>query len=1342
MKKRILAFLLTVMMVVTLLPSVAFAVEPRDSAASVDTAKTAEWEDAANGIAKVTLTVTASDGTVSGTEIANTYIVLVLDTSGSMAYNINDEHSTASPTRMEKVKDAANGFIDNFLPEYATNVKIGVVSYDYYATKDHAFSADAISLKSSIESLKADGGTNIQHGIKTAQDMLDTITDTTAQKIIVVLTDGEPTYSYKGTAVETLSSTNNYNVNTSDFPFIVTGFDNYDKEADLLSVGRIGRGTDYYYSYRVGGSSFRPGSGTQVSNHGVGTVSEAYAAKKAGTTVYSIAYGAGSNGETVMKSVASEGKYYSAAADSAIDSIFDEIARDIEIPVMAGTGATVTDPMGKAVDVYEDGAYGITVPDGDSYEVTSDGNIKWTLGDLTNGEHTMTYYVKFDLDKLDVGVNKNVPTNNGAILEYTNSDEKTATKDFEDPKLDCTVYSLSYNANGGNGTGLPAEKKYFAGSSATVTNVVPERDGYKFLGWSTDKDATTAKYQAGDTVAMTGDTYAIVLYAVWEAKEYKVYYTWSGDIPDGYTAPVDENSYIIGDFYTVDSNYTSSTTVNVYDSYGNVNGVYSFSGWKLNGEGDVVTGTQTMGNSNVTLKGEWNLESIPLETYKITYKWDGTTPTGDYEQKLPDTETGYVLNQPYTVDTTYEKDITRINKIEDGNIVGAWVFKGWDTEDGIMTDDLTITGTWIYEMQPTGSVYKVEYYLETLTAGEYVLDDSYFKSCIKIGETVTATEKTYDGFSYNSEKSNASGEVYEAKVDGTDIDCLTLKLYYTRNSYKVTYEYTGTVPKDATKLPADASYKYGETVTVAKKATATGYTFDGWNTVAKIELTNGTFEMPADNVMFYGSFAPADTTYTVKHYLETGYNTNDYTLEETEVIGGVTGEETKASAKSYDGYVAQAFEQKIVESDGSTVVEIYYDVQKADTYTVTYIVDDKIVGEVEVYEAGDIVTVRKTLPDKQFYTFEGWYFPTYITVKNNKFEMPARDVIIRGEYKYEGLYIPPITEGYIEIEKELTAPKGYTGATTFTFEIYKDGNDDDDLYTTIRVKAGESQKIKVDVGTYYIYEIDAEEEGYTLTTGCNAQNNRIRVEGGKTRTVTFKNVYTEEILLEKDDHFGYIIGYPDDTVRPESNITRAEIATIFFRMLTDESRDAYWCQTNDFTDVSRTDWFNNAVSTLANAGILSGYADGSFRPNASITRAELVKIAVAFYGSDAAVEADFSDTEDHWADMFINAAYGLGFVNGYEDGSFRPDQAVTRAEAMKIINRSLGRYPTVYGLHGDMIIWKDNRDKSAWYYADVQEATNSHEYVWETDTAEDWTDILPVRDWAALEKVYSDAYDG
>ena len=502
--------------------------------------------------------------------------------------------------------------------------------------------------------------------------------------------------------------------------------------------------------------------------------------------------------------------------------------------------------------------------------------------------------------------------------------------------------------------------------------------------------------------------------------------------------------------------------------------------------------------------------------------------------------------------------------------------------------------------------------------------------------------------------------------------------------------------------------------------------------------------MPAEDVVVEGSYHAADdTAYTVEHYLETEYDSSDYVLEDTETLYGTTGEMTEAEANTYEGYVLAAeVEQEEIAADGSTVIEIYYNVLQADTYTVTYIVDNVIVGEVEVYEEGDIVEVRRPLPDKQLYTFEGWYYPSSISVKDGEFEMPAEDVVIRGHYEYNNFYIPPILDGFIEIEKVLTAPKDYDGATVFTFEIYKDGNDEDDLYDVVKVEAGESEVIKVDVGTYYIYEVDAEEEGYTLTTGCNAKNNRIRVEGGRTRTVTFTNVYVEEVLLEKDDHFGYVIGYPDGTVRPENNITRAEIATIFFRMLTDESRAEYWSQENDFTDVSEDDWFNNAVSTLTNAGILSGYADGSFKPNASITRAELVKIAVAFYGSDAAVDAEFSDTEGHWADMFIDSAYGLGFISGYEDGSFRPDRAVTRAEAMKIINRALGRNPVADGLHEDMIVWKDNLDEDAWYYADVQEATNSHEYVWETIKSEYWIDILPVRDWAALEKAYSDAYDG
>ena len=235
----------------------------------------------------------------------------------------------------------------------------------------------------------------------------------------------------------------------------------------------------------------------------------------------------------------------------------------------------------------------------------------------------------------------------------------------------------------------------------------------------------------------------------------------------------------------------------------------------------------------------------------------------------------------------------------------------------------------------------------------------------------------------------------------------------------------------------------------------------------------------------------------------------------------------------------------------------------------------------------------------------------------------------------------------------------------------------------------------------------------------------------------------EPPVLDTENHYGYIVGYDDGTVRPNGKITRAEVATIFFRLLTDESRDAYWCQTNDFSDVSASDWYNNAISTLTNAGILDGYEDGTFRPNGNITRAEFATIAVRFFDLTYEGEDLFPDISDHWARDYINQAAAAGFVNGYEDGTFRPNNAITRAEAVTLVNRTLERKPHKAHLLADMIQWPDNMDQTTWYYADIQEATNSHEYYMTTseqgEEYEIWTELLPMRDWPALEKEWSDA---
>ena len=224
--------------------------------------------------------------------------------------------------------------------------------------------------------------------------------------------------------------------------------------------------------------------------------------------------------------------------------------------------------------------------------------------------------------------------------------------------------------------------------------------------------------------------------------------------------------------------------------------------------------------------------------------------------------------------------------------------------------------------------------------------------------------------------------------------------------------------------------------------------------------------------------------------------------------------------------------------------------------------------------------------------------------------------------------------------------------------------------------------------------------------------------------------------LNGKDHYAYVVGYPDGMVYPQKNITRAEVATIFFRLLTDETREANMTKSNSYNDMKDGAWYTCAVSTLSKMGIIKGYEDGSFKPDASISRAEFAAIAARFDPDGDKTPATFSDVSSHWAKDEISIAANHGWIKGYEDGSFKPDQKITRAETMTLVNRVLKRLPeTKDDLHKDMKTWPDNQNESAWFYLAVQEATNSHYQNLKKDgTHEKWESMRETRDWAALEK--------
>ncbi|MDE6107205.1 MAG: S-layer homology domain-containing protein, partial [Oscillospiraceae bacterium] len=246
-------------------------------------------------------------------------------------------------------------------------------------------------------------------------------------------------------------------------------------------------------------------------------------------------------------------------------------------------------------------------------------------------------------------------------------------------------------------------------------------------------------------------------------------------------------------------------------------------------------------------------------------------------------------------------------------------------------------------------------------------------------------------------------------------------------------------------------------------------------------------------------------------------------------------------------------------------------------------------------------------------------------------------------------------------------------------------------------------------------------------TVFTAQYEQRRTPGGNAGTGTTQKPDDTTTWLERDKHEAYIIGRDDGLVAPEANITRAEVATIFYRLLTAERQAAFATRENPFQDVEEGDWFFGAVTALAKAGIVEGRPGGYYAPEDNITRGEFATIAARFLSESTAPRTYFSDISGHWAEEYINRAAQVGWIKGYPDGSFRPDNNITRAEVISLVNAVLGRKPHKDGLHRDMVTWQDNMDPTRWYYLEVQEATNSHEYIIKTidgKEAEEWTALL------------------
>ena len=502
-----------------------------------------------------------------------------------------------------------------------------------------------------------------------------------------------------------------------------------------------------------------------------------------------------------------------------------------------------------------------------------------------------------------------------------------------------------------------------------------------------------------------------------------------------------------------------------------------------------------------------------------------------------------------------------------------------------------------------------------------------------------------------------------------------------------------------------------------------------------------------------------------------------------------------AGAYTYTA-VAKAGELKWIDKDGTAkeMTTLTGDANIPDTitylvqpikYTITYKNADDApaaAGDALIaannptqYTTRDTFTAKnpeRVYENGKLYQFKNWTLGTNTTesdVTDTKQYNPLTvDVGTVGNLTFIANWTEMTDTGSLTVSKTVAGDAGETDKY-FNFTVTLDdtavtGTFGDMAFTngeaTFTLKHGESKTAKgLTAGiTYEVTETEADWNGYTTTS----TGEKGTIAKDATAEAKFTNTKKSSSggssggsgggggssVLNTDDHYSYIIGYKDGTLRPYGTITRGEVATIFFRLLTDEARDEYWDQDSGYSDCGPDLWCNNAISTLSNMGIIDGFQDGTFRPYAKITRAQFAKIAVGFFETTTRkYQGYYSDVpENAWFTDYVEAASRVGLIQGFEDGTFRPNVNITRAQACVIVNRALNRKPDEDHLLPErkMLTWPDN-NPGDWFYADMQEATNSHDYTWlskgsEKKYMEEWTKKLEQRDWAAFEHAWSTAH--
>lgn len=1293
--------------------------------------------------------------------------MLVIDNSGSMG---------EGSQRLKNAKEVAKKFVDNYgnsgEERYIALVGFAkrAVAYDFgkgltfnwdkfkweYDTVywlDASDPSNRATIKNSIDKMRAEGGTNLQDGLLTADDLLD---EGTAKgiakdnKFAIALTDGQPTY----------------HTNEND---------------------------------RVKGD----GSSCDQATYNA-TMDAAKKLKADLHYLYTVCYGAQNeiiqcSGETVSNflkdNIASSGMAYEASDGSkslkeAFEKIYESIKKGLD------SGFTVTDPMGKYIQLQE-----TSLAD---CKIASNGTITWTptTGEVSekNGvktyTYTLTYTVKLDTSANGFVDNKYYATNDVTTLAFKDGNENI-TRDFNVPGVKGTApkYKVTYAYTGTVPTdapALPGEVSYKAGDTVNVAEA-PTRDGYEFSGWTTsDANVSDGSFtMPSKEVKLTGS------WTLRSDLSYTVHYYWNGTtdkvaedktvddktfnetvtetpVPvNGYT-PVsadsktitigtDTNANVITFYYYKNVELVANSATHTFDNTAKtVSGYKAYSTedtakeTELNITFDGVTATRTEtqpGTYDVTFTGTTVGAKDTSDKYIVTKTTDGELTIDPAYQIIYEYKNTPENAPTCPVDNAYYADGTTVSTLQYPGTLEGYIFSGWKINgEGDAVNSVTFDGAnikLIGEWKPVEGL--------TCTINYWWMGDSEKPMTTKtvdnltFGQSYSASPETFDGYTVE----NGDKQTITIKTTGNVINFYYYKnVVLTADSDSATYN-GNTHQVKTFKAIVAADRNADIAAQLDDYISALGEGKDAGEYPVRFMLHNELIPVDSlkDQVLndFYYVTSASEGTLTInlrsviitsgsasKTYDGTPLTKHESTITGEGFVEGQGVNITYTGSQTEVGSSENTFEYKLKDNtlEKNYTIETVFGTLTVEKrpYRPNPSITDKITVEITgnsdsvVYDGTEhsvkdyTVKISDSRYTEKDFTFSGKALASGINAGTYEMGLKA-DQFKNTNARFKNVEFIIKADGVLTItQRPLTITAGSAEGIApvtcdeYTVEGLATGDKVDSVKITgIQSEPGESPNVASDAV--------------------------IKNAKGEDVTANYKITYVNGVLkaievLNKEIHFNYVIGYTDGTIRPNNDISRAEVATIFFRLLTDEAREQYDKTTSSFSDIKDGAWCCRAVSTLTNMGIIKGYTDGTFQPNKSITRAELATIIARFAKLDVNTKT-FSDITGHWAQKSIELAAGNGWINGYEDGTFRPNNNITRAETFAMINRVLDRQTeSVSDLlpTSDMNMWSDNLNENAWYYKDVQEATNYHKCDRVGDSVyEKWTEKVPDIDWASYQ---------